>query len=114
MADLYHAQIGFPVGVRLPKGIYILQYSQHALQAAQRDRYGNLTVGLPDMIDMSKVEPFEIEVERGSVSKMVFRLPFQNGLDIVMVVRGKRVITVWGNERSDRHETLNSSRYQRA
>ena len=114
MNGLYHKEIGFP-NVKLPEGIYeIKKYSYHAIREAQSDRYGEAKK-LPTHVDMSKVDLFEIEVENNKVIKAAVRTHYDDKLDLIIVfmpqTHNNFVKTVWFNERTDQHRTLNRSAY---
>ncbi len=113
MSGLYHKEIGFP-NVRLPEGIYeIKKYSPHALRAAQDDRYGEAKK-LPTHVDMSKADLFEIEVENNKVIKAAVRTHYDDKLDLIIVFMPQNnnfVKTVWFNEKTDQHRTLQRWKY---
>ena len=114
MDGLFHKDIGFP-NVKLPEGIYeIKRYSQHALRAAQDDRYGEAR-RLPTTIDMSQVDLVEIEVENNKVIKAVVRTHYDDKLDLIIVFMPEHyqnlVKTVWFNEKTDQHRTLQHWKY---
>jgi len=110
---LYHKDIGLPK-VSLPTGQFTLDYSSHAREEAVVDRYGNIK--LPRVIDTSKAEVIEVETDTsGKVSKVLYRMQLDERRDICMPVipRGLKLFvkTVWVNLRSDRHKTLDRSKY---
>jgi hypothetical protein len=113
---LYHYEIGLPV-VDYPTEALELVYSEHAIQAASGDRYGNVRSRLPARLDMAQARIVEVEAEpeRRKLRKMVLRSSLDSGRDLVLVVepRGTRwfVRTCWVNEKSDNHRTLNRSNY---
>lgn len=114
MSGLFHKEIGFP-NVKLPEGRYELgKYSHHALRAAEDDRYGEAKV-LPKSIDMSQVDLVEIEVENDKVVKAVVRTDYDSKLDLVIVFMPQThdnfVKTVWFNEKTDQHRTLQRWKY---
>ena len=114
MDGLYHKDIGFP-NIKLPEGTYELKkYSQHALRAAKDDRYG-IAKELPKSIDIAQVDLVEIQVENNSVVKAVVRADYNAELDLVIVFMPQAydnfVKTVWLNEKSDQHKTLQRWKY---
>ena len=114
MNGLYHKEIGFP-NVKLPEGTYEMKKnSQHALRAAQDDRYGEAKT-LPTSIDMAQADLFEIEVEDNKVIKAAVRTHYDDKLDLIVVFMPETpdnfVKTVWFNEKNDRHRTLQHWRY---
>lgn len=92
-----------------------LTYSNHALNAAQDDRYGY--INLPSYIDTNTAKVIEIEIVQDRfLSKVVYRISYSKTHDLVIVVIPERwfVKTVWLNAKSDKHQTLNRSRYESA
>lgn len=112
---LYHFQIGFPQGFQPRIGRISLDYTKHAQDAALSDRYGSLK--LPQYIDTNKAICIEAEIEGKSVLKLVYRMSYTDTLDLIVVVvphgLGFKVKTVWANLITDKHATLNESRYTR-
>jgi len=113
---LYHSQLGIPESARTSFGAFLLEYSQHAMQAAQNDRYG--VASLPKFLDTTSPECQVIEVETddtGKTTKVVYRIPYDGEKDLVLAVIPARrfVKTVWFNERGDLHNTLDESKYDR-
>lgn len=111
---LYHKDIGFPKDAQLPRGFSPVlrpRYGPHARQAAQDDRYGPFT--LPNAVDIQKGDLIEIATVGNTVTKMVVRFPYNDKLDLVMVIQPADgfVRTVWGNEKGDTHKSLNRSKY---
>jgi hypothetical protein len=117
MGNLYHFEVGLP-DVDLPGRLH-LDYGPHALEAAQRDKYGDLTRFLPRKLDVKAAQVVEMGTNsRGQVIHLLVRFPvFGTGLDIVLAVAPSRdswfVKTVWGQETDDVHRTLDRSRYTR-
>jgi hypothetical protein len=62
---------------------------------------------------LDNVEPFEVEVDNGLVTKSVVRVKYNDKKDISIVFRDGIIITAWLNERSDLHSTLDRSKYER-
>jgi hypothetical protein len=88
-------------------------YSIHAQNAAEKDRYGCIV--LPSLVKFSGKDIFEVELTDGSISKIVIRIPYEEDdyYDICLVLEyTSRVIkTVWLNEATDNHVTLDLSKY---
>ena len=106
---LFHADIGFPK-VSLWTGTLTLRYGAHALRAAQTDRYGTLT--LPSTLDTTTAQVIEIEVIDGQVVKTLYRVTFDDTLDMCLAVTADQFVkTVWFNERNDTHQTLDARQY---
>lgn len=111
---LYHREKGFPENLRLPRGfrpVMHLRYSAHAKDESKLDRYGKLT--LPDVVDVRKGDIFEIGVINGTVTKMAVRFPYNDELDLTIVLNPADgfVRTVWANRKSDKHRSLDLSKY---
>lgn len=62
---------------------------------------------------MRKGDIFEIGVTGNTVTKMAVRFPYNDKLDIVLVISPSDgfVRTVWANEKGDTHKTLNLYKY---
>lgn len=114
---LYHKDVGFPAGVSFPKGIYPVRYTNHAMQEARGDRYGDVSGLLPYYLDMGKAEVIEAEMSGRLVVKLLVRVQLPGNLDACLALdinaRVWAAKTVYVNERTDRHRTLNRSRYAR-
>jgi len=109
---LYHKDLGFPSKLRFPTGKIVLEYTRHALEEAQKDRYGSFN--LPRSIEMSECEVIEAELVDGALNKILVRKPYDEERDICIVVmhRTGKVKTVWVNVRGDCHKTLDKSKYK--
>ena len=107
----YHTEVGIPEDVQTQFGQMLLDYSQHALQAAQNDRYG--TIDLPRSLDTSKAQVIEVETDGKRTHKVLYRVPYNNEYDLLMAVDPRRrfVRTVWLNRNDDLHNTLDPSQY---
>jgi antitoxin component of MazEF toxin-antitoxin module len=107
---LFHRDVGFPKNVQMMTGVLNLRYSQHALRAAREDRYGIME--LPETLDVTNGKPVEIEVEDGRVVKSVYRASYDDEIDMVIVVQPDGFVkTVWFNMKTDKHKTLDRSKY---
>lgn len=108
---LYHYSIGFPDVERF-RGIMKLEYSYHALNASNDDKYGMIT--LPNILDLldTSTRLIEMEVTNGIMCKGVYRVKYDKRYDLVLIVlRNGRVKTLWLNSVSDKHVTLDCSKY---
>ena len=120
---LYHREVGFPPNfspARAFTGKINLEYSRHAMKAAVTDRYYALHhPKWPFTIEANPEHLIEILVENGAVTKGVFRIPYNDKLDLVFEInpanwRGASFVrTVWINLRDDPHATLDASKYTR-
>ncbi len=111
---LYHHQVFMPKNLLMPTAPFLLNYSTHAKIAANNDRYG--LIKLPASIDPKYAKVIEVETDdNDNVIKIVYRTPYNNqkALCIVVVPAERLVKTVWLNERLDKHQTLNTSKYSR-
>ena len=58
------------------------------------------------------IKPFEVEVDyNNKVVKMVIRTSYDNDRDISMVVRDGLIVTAWLNNKLDKHNSLDYSKY---
>lgn len=110
---LFHKDIGLPIS---PNRIIFhgtLNYSNHAIKAANSDRYGK--INLPKILNTKNdnVTLIELETKNGRPFKGVYRMPHCQKYDIVIVVlyETRLVKTVWLNSRTDAHKTLGASKY---
>jgi hypothetical protein len=110
---LYHTEVYLPEKIKeqLPKEKISLRYSNHAKRACRNDRYGNI----PEMkaVYPKYAKVIEVETEAGQPIKSVYRLPFNQDLDICLVVLIETglVKTVWLNSKDDSHKTLDTNKY---
>lgn len=112
--DLYHADIRLPDGFSKPTGIVRLKWTYHADNARTDDRYA--TIPKFSVATLDNLDVIEVGVEDGRVVKILFRGQMDANHDVCMVlIPGKvwTVKTVWINERTDSHKTLDRSRYMR-
>lgn len=110
---LYHKDIYMPLQIATaPEMRMVLRPTNHALYAAQNDRYG--VIKIPASITFKGSDIVEAEVIDGQVSKVVVRLPYNERLSAIYVCLLTGVLkTVWFNLTSDTHKTLNANRYAR-
>lgn len=114
----YHRDIYIP-DTPAWAGEFRLAYSDHALLEAVRDRYfQGCNCRLPAGIKLTANDPDRVEVtfENGLCVKQVIRVHFTEWLDLILVVvpfgyGALKVKTVWFNRRTDKHATLDRSRY---
>lgn len=64
-------------------------------------------------IDESNCHPFEVEVENDKVVKCAIRMKYDDKRDISIVVRDEFIVTSWVNMSTDKHKTLDRSKYER-
>jgi hypothetical protein len=113
---LYHKDLGYPAPVArtLPRfhNRYNLDYTTHARRAAvNSDQYP--PIDLPAAVDFGKCDPIEVEVIGNRINKIVYRTRYDSDFDLCLVVLMADLLvkTVWLNRRSDKHATLDMSRY---
>jgi hypothetical protein len=108
---LYHAEICLPKGFVAPVHVIRPIYSGHARRAAMTDRYG--IIELPETLPLRCGRVIEVGIIGRRVSKILFRLPYDDVLDMcVVLIPGSWVAkTCWFNERNDAHSTLDRARY---
>lgn len=84
-------------------------YSKHAVERAADKR-----VNLIGAVIISRGDVVEAEVENGQVTKLVVRQPLDSKRDRVMVLVPVKsewyCVTLWSNDRDDKHSTLQHSR----
>lgn len=111
-AKLYHKEVYAPEVVFRSPGVMRLRYSRHAQQAAIDDRYGDLSEYLTPYLDFDYVEIVEVEMVEGQITKRVVRHQVTDDLVLVLAVGADGFVrTVWGNLVSDRHRTLDRTKF---
>lgn len=111
---LFHVDVFMPKAYQRPIHQGKLKYGNHAVSESLVDRYGE--IALPRHFDPAQAKLIETEVDArtNEITKQVWRQPLDTERDIVLVIgRGGFVRTVWVNLRTDKHKTLNRSRYVR-
>lgn len=115
MKKLYHSEIGIPESVRrqVPSGVYALEYSKHAIEASESERYGKIP--LVELIDTTNknINIIEVEMTNNSITKILYRCKLNEKFDLCIAVNPLRWIvkTVWLNCVTDKHKTLNKALY---
>lgn len=108
LTRLYHAAVGIPDDISGPEGGSALRYTVHAVREAQHESIADM---LPATLPMT-YELVEVETFAGKPVKWVVRTRLDATRDLVLVVHyNYQVRTVWVNQTTDRHATLNRSRY---
>lgn len=111
---LWHSEIRLPDGFHKPTQRVSLEWTSHALRAAQDDRYG--TIPVRDTMTLEWYDVVEVATVGNRVTKLVMRGGMNKTDDIVIVIRPKRngvwtVVTAWINRKTDAHKTLDHSKY---
>jgi hypothetical protein len=118
MTALYHKDVFMPAHLAEPCYRGRLTYTRHALDEANNDRYGKVTLlhsFIPEQATLIETVAEDGPQGRNSrIVKQLWRCPMDERRDLVMsLVPNGRVLTVWVNERSDKHRTLDRTRYAR-
>jgi hypothetical protein len=110
---LYHSELGIPENIlkQLPKGLVVLTYSRHAKDSLYNDHYG--IIPEYEFVDTRYAKVIEVEVENSKPIKVVYRVSYQDDLDVCLAVALERgvVKTSWFNNKNDLHTTLDKSKY---
>ena len=116
---LFHRDIFWPTGKltrwhnkRLP-----LTFTRHALKACLSDRYEQMVVP-PKEILFDESKAFELKLNANKlVEQIAVRVPYNatHDISIVLILDGDeaRVKTVWLNDKTDKHGTLNAAIYEK-
>jgi ABC-type microcin C transport system permease subunit YejB len=111
--NLYHKEIYLPKALYqfCPVGEHVVEYSNHAIQSAKSDRYGIIT--LNTTLELRKEYIIEVETENNRVSKVLYRMPYNNQFDVMIALIPNTFLvkTCWLNCKSDKHFTLDKLRY---
>ena len=113
---IYHKALGFPRTLKFEE-IYTLEnviLSSHAREACYDDRYGNIKINTS--INFSRKDIVEVEsINNRTPTKFLIRIKYNDKLDINLAIQleDKTIKTVWLNESSDRHITLNKGKYDK-
>lgn len=107
---LFHTEIGLPKWFKAPTCTVTPRYGDHARFEAQVDRYGKIQ--LPKTIDLSKFKVIEVGAEGQRITKILFRGPLDSTRDLCIVLQPDGYArTVWVNLKTDKHRTLDRSKY---
>lgn len=92
-------------------------FTDHCLENLKYRAVDSLAVltFIRDEVYFSVDQVFEYYTLDGVINKVCFRLPYNNGIDLILILsKEKAIITIYINSADDKHETLNESLYQRA
>jgi hypothetical protein len=115
MSQLYHRDIGLPAAVESLFGhTFKFRFTRHSLQACLSDRYGKITP--PASLKIEPGQIVEAESDGAAVYKVVVRVPHKEGFDICIAflpnLGGESLVkTCWLNRTTDKHATLDKSKY---
>ena len=113
---VYHKSIGFPEGLNLPEVLALeVSYTRHGLLRAKQYK-----VNRPKKLFFFKSSLLEVHVtKRGNISKLIFRTSYSKKKDIVYVIGfvlcgfKAKVVTLWLNDKKDKHFTLKKDKYSK-
>lgn len=112
--SLFHKEVGFPATLTLPSGKFPVTFSEHAQQQCIMDINGAIRPISNIILDPYRI--FEVETnDSGTIVKFAYRTRYNQKCDViyVFVFHGEALFTktVWLNRRSDKHRTLDVSKY---
>lgn len=112
-ALMFHKDVFIPDFAKVPLHEGALRYSRHACNVTVSN--GQLEdIPLPPTFVASNATLVEVELNptTGEVEKQVWRQPLDDKRDMCFpMLRGGFVKTVWINDRTDQHATLQRQRY---
>jgi len=119
----YHKKVRFP-DADLPKlnelvdrfnAIEKFGYSDHCLEHLKYRAIDNMAVlNFIKDVWFEADQIFEYYTLDDIIEKACFRLPYNKGIDLIVVLSKEKVIvTIYVNSAEDKHETLNTSLYQK-
>ena len=114
----YHKDIFFPDNDKLPAIVSNLNQRKWVLSKHSFDRIieksENVSVigyFIKDLV-LKEAYLFEYYKENDIITKLVFRIPFDNENDIILVLNDyKEIVTVYYNNKEDNHRTLDNKIY---
>jgi hypothetical protein len=116
MTKLYHKEIGLPDAYKaFCERQWNMAYTRHAMNEAAHDKLGALSHA-PRSVCFRPQDVIEVEMADCELTKLVVRIPYDNRRDLILVLRNlydgaATVITLWTNEITDTHGTLDRSKY---
>lgn len=115
MKKLYHSELGMPEKIKkqIPSGVYMLEYSRHAIQASKNDRYGKIPMVKVIDTNNKNINVIEVETVNNCITKILYRCKLNEKFDLCIAINPIRWIvkTVWLNCSTDKHKTLNKNLY---
>ncbi len=121
--NLYHSEVFLPYGAKEAASRLVFQtlrWTRHAQLELYHDRYGRLPAHqVPKCFFGVAWQLIELETSDGEPTKYVFRRSAGGDRDLIIVLRpldnGEAVVvTCWTNLKTDRHATLDRSKYAAA
>ena len=117
----YHKKIYFPDIKKLQVlndklNMYNWQYSKHAIDNLQyRSIDINAILMFIKNIKLKYDNIFEYYVKDDNIIKVCYRINFNNYTDLILVLnKYKKIITIYLNNKDDKHYTLKRELYQSA
>lgn len=106
---LYHSDVYMP-HITFKDMLVKVEYWPHAIKRADEK---NINVSGYQYINLKHGKLIELETVNNQPSKIVMRYKYNTQYDIILVilVNGLQVKTVWLNSVSDKHDTLDASKY---
>lgn len=108
----YHRDLsGIPSSLDTPSPGLALRYSWHSLRKADaRLGESRLPYQLPEQFEV-----VEVQVWNGTVLKWLLRLPWTADRELILVLSPSGYVrTLWTNDKTDQHATLDTIRYAKA
>lgn len=118
--NLYHTDIFTPPQFKRIENVIvdnIYPLSPYVVNAANSDRFGQIIV--PSSFEFSYCDIIEIETYKDSTDiKFLIRLEYDKINDLCIVILcdrlgNVRIKTVWLNEKTDKHKTLDKTKYSK-
>lgn len=114
----YHKDIGFlPCHIADAKGLIAdlkwrkLSFSGHSLQELGQEAEAVKIGQFLKDYDLNLEDVFELAYNDGKLEKIGFRVNLGENDVIFILSREKRIITLWTNNKEDKHYTLNHANY---
>ena len=114
---MYHQRLGFPADLEIPEMTLKLQYTRHAfIRTKERLKYVKRKE-VPKLVLIKRSKIMELELHKGEFVGCTLRLTHDKKTDIVLVLKFDKkkkfakVVTIWFNNREDRHKKLNINKY---
>ena len=119
MSKLYHREVYWLSYFDTQSQLLIKsanRLSYHLWQHIEEDNQPKYDIDVTKLFlivkSLDNVEPFEVEVDSGLVTKCVVRVEYNDKKDISIVFRDGVIVTAWLNFKTDLHGTLDRSKYE--
>lgn len=113
---LFHRDLGFPAVVETLFGKKLtFRFTRHSLRSCLTDSYGTFIP--PKEVTVAPGQIVEADTDGATIYKIVLRIPHDEKFDLCIAlmpnIGGESLVkTCWLNRVSDRHITLDKSKYQ--